>query len=115
MSSEQRRLGLVLAVTSIYFAAELAGGYVTNSLALISDAVHLLTDIASNILGMVTLWISSRPTSGSKTYGYLPAEMLGAHINGLFPWLIVVFTVLEAIDWIREPGVICLLRAMPLT
>ena len=79
----------MLAVTALYCAAEFIGGYYSNSLALISDAVHLLTDIAALCLALLTLWISTRPASGDKTYGYLRAEILGALANGLFLWLLV--------------------------
>src|SRR5271156_5039684 len=64
--SDQRRLLIVLGVTSAYFITELAGGYLTGSLALLSDAVHLLTDIAALCLALLTLWISTRPASSAK-------------------------------------------------
>ena len=101
--SDQRRLLIVLGVTSIYFLTELAGGYLTGSLALLSDAVHMLTDIAALCLGLLTLWISARPASSAKTYGYLRAEILGALLNGLFLWLLVVFIWFEAVSRIRHP------------
>jgi cobalt-zinc-cadmium efflux system protein len=101
--SDQRRLLIVLGVTSAYFATELAGGYLTGSLALLSDAVHMLTDIAALCLGMLTLWISTRPASSAKTYGYLRAEILGALLNGLFLWVLVVFIWIEAFGRLRSP------------
>src|ERR1700731_1295365 len=101
--SDQRRLLIVLGVTSAYFATELVGGYLTGSLALLSDAVHMLTDIAALCLGMLTLWISTRPASSAKTYGYLRAEILGALLNGLFLWLLVVFIWIEAVARLRNP------------
>src|SRR5215470_19833194 len=101
--SDQRRLVVVLGVASIYFLTELVGGYLTGSLALLSDAVHMLTDIAALCLGMLTLWISTRPASSAKTYGYLRAEILGALLNGLFLWLLVVFIWIEAFSRLRHP------------
>src|ERR1700750_21485 len=101
--SDQRRLLIVLGVTSAYFATELVGGYLTGSLALLSDAVHMLTDIAALCLGLLTLWISTRPASSAKTYGYLRAEILGALLNGLFLWLLVAFIWLEAVERLRNP------------
>jgi len=102
-NSDQRRLLIVLGVTSVYFLTELAGGYLTGSLALLSDAVHMLTDIAALCLGLLTLWISTRPASSAKTYGYLRAEILGALLNGLFLWLLVVFIWIEAFARLRNP------------
>jgi cobalt-zinc-cadmium efflux system protein len=101
--ADQRRLLIVLGVTSAYFLTELVGGYFTGSLALLSDAVHVLTDIAALCLAMLTLWISARPASSAKTYGYLRAEILGALLNGLFLWVLVVFIWIEAFERLRTP------------
>ena len=101
--SDQRRLLIVLGVTSAYLLTELVGGYLTGSLALLSDAVHMLTDIAALCLGMLTLWISTRPASSAKTYGYIRAEILGALLNGLFLWVLVVFIWIEAFERLRNP------------
>jgi cobalt-zinc-cadmium efflux system protein len=101
--SDQRRLLIVLGVASAYLLTELVGGYVTGSLALLSDAVHMLTDIAALCLGLLTLWISRRPASPAKSYGYLRAEILGALLNGLFLWVLVVFIWIEAAQRIRHP------------
>jgi cobalt-zinc-cadmium efflux system protein len=102
-NSDRRRLLVVLGVTSVYLVTELVGGYLTGSLALLSDAVHMLTDIAALCLGLLTLWISARPASSAKTYGYLRAEILGALLNGLFLWLLVVFIWIEALGRLRNP------------
>src|SRR4029077_21093275 len=104
--SDQRRLLIVLGVTSVYFLTELVGGYLTGSLALLCDAVHMLTDIAALCLGLLTLWISTRPASSGKTYGYLRAEILGALLNGLFLWVLVVFIWIEAFARLRNPRVV---------
>jgi cobalt-zinc-cadmium efflux system protein len=103
---ERKRLQLVLVITLFYFAAELAGGWFANSLALLSDAVHMLTDIAALCLTLFTLWISSRPATEGKTYGYLRAEILGALFNGLLLWLLVAFIWFEAVERLRSPPVV---------
>jgi cobalt-zinc-cadmium efflux system protein len=102
-TADRKRLLIVLAVTALYCAAEFIGGYYANSLALISDAVHMLTDIAALCIALLTLWISTRPASGGKTYGYLRAEILGALANGVFLWLLVVFIWFEAVQRLRNP------------
>ena len=101
--SDRRRLLAVLAVSTVYFFAELAAGWMTNSLALLSDAVHMMTDIAAICLSLLTLWISTRPATAGKTFGYLRAEILGALLNGLFLWLLVVFIWVEAARRLRHP------------
>ena len=103
LATDRRRLGVVLAVTVIYFVAELIGGLYANSLALLTDAVHMLTDVAALCLGLLTLWISARPATAGKTYGYMRAEILGALFNGLFLWLLVGFIWFEAAQRIRNP------------
>src|ERR1700693_15738 len=91
VSTARRRLLIVLAITALFFAAELIGGYYANSLALMTDAVHVLTDIVALSLSLLALWISARPASGAKTFGYLRAEILGALFNGLLLWVAVGF------------------------
>lgn len=103
LRADRRRLSLVLAVTAVYCAVELIGGYYANSLALLSDAVHMLTDIAALCLGLLTLWISTRPARGGKTYGYQRAEILGALFNGLFLWVLVIFIWIEAVGRLHNP------------
>lgn len=103
VAADRNRLLAVLAVTMLYCGAEFAGGFYANSLALLSDAVHMLTDIAALCLALLTLWISTRPASSAKTYGYLRAEILGALANGLFLWLIVAFIWFEAAERLRHP------------
>lgn len=100
---DRTRLLTVLAVTALYCAVEFIGGYYCNSLALISDAVHLLTDIAALCLALITLRVSTLPASGAKTYGYLRAEILGALANGVFLWLLVIFIWFEALQRLSNP------------
>lgn len=103
VAEDRKRLLSVLAVTALYCAAEFVGGFYSNSLALLSDAVHVMTDIAALCVALLTLLLSMRPASGAKTYGYLRAEILGALANGLFLWLLVVFIWFEAIERLRKP------------
>jgi cobalt-zinc-cadmium efflux system protein len=102
-STDRRRLLIVFAITALFFAAELIGGYYANSLALMTDAVHVLTDLAALVLSLVTLWISARPASSAKTFGYLRAEILGALFNGLLLWVLVIFVWFEAAQRLRDP------------
>jgi cobalt-zinc-cadmium efflux system protein len=103
VSTDRRRLLIVLSITALFFAAELIGGYYANSLALMTDAVHVLTDIAALVLSLLTLWISARPASSAKTFGYLRAEILGALFNGLLLWVLVIFVWFEAAQRLRDP------------
>ena len=112
VAADQRRLASVLFVVVMYCAAEFIGGYFTNSLALMTDAVHMLTDIAALTVGLLTLWISTRPARGGKTFGYLRAEILGAFLNGLFLWVLVLYLWIEAAHRLRTPETINALPVM---
>ena len=92
--TETLRLKLALAISCIYFFAELIGGFLTNSLALLSDAGHMLSDIAALALSLFAFRIAKRPATVNSTYGYHRAEILAALFNGLTLWLIVgvIFT-----------------------
>lgn len=97
-SHDRRALRWALALTAIFCVVELIGGWLTNSLALLSDAVHMLTDVAALSLGLFALWVANRPPSANKTFGYHRAEILAALANGVALVLAVVFIVREAIE-----------------
>src|SRR6185436_12429894 len=94
-----RELGVLrtgLAVTSLLCVAEIVGGWLTNSLALLTDGAHMFTDVGALALTFFALWIGTRPASDSKTFGYHRAEILAALVNGIVLWLVVIFIVIEA-------------------
>jgi cobalt-zinc-cadmium efflux system protein len=82
-------LKLALALSGIYFFAELIGGFLTNSLALLSDAGHMLSDMGALALSLFAFRIAKRPATVSSTFGYHRVEILAALFNGLTLWLIV--------------------------
>jgi cobalt-zinc-cadmium efflux system protein len=79
----RRRLLIVLALTATYMFAEALGGWWTNSLALMADAGHMLTDVAALVLALVAVWFGARPATPRKTFGYHRLEILAALINGV--------------------------------
>jgi cobalt-zinc-cadmium efflux system protein len=87
--TEQRRLTLALVITAVYFVAEVVGGLLTNSLALLSDAGHMLSDIAALGLSLFAFQMARRPATVRRTFGYHRLEILAALFNGLSLWLIV--------------------------
>jgi len=84
-----RPLAIALGITFLYFVVELVGGILTNSLALLSDAGHMLSDIAALGLSLFAFQISRRPATPQKTFGYHRLEIVAALVNGLVLWLIV--------------------------
>lgn len=105
-SGDRRRLSIVLGVTAAYMVAEAVGGWLTGSLALLADAGHMLTDVASLGLALSALWFARRPATIRHTYAFARVEILAALLNGLALWAIVVWISLEAVDRLRSPGAI---------
>lgn len=98
-----RALRTVLIITAAFLAVEVAGGLLSGSLALLADAGHLLTDVASLALSLVALRLAARPRSAGKTFGWRRAEIFAALINGLALWAIVAVIVYEAVLRVRHP------------
>lgn len=82
---------------------EAVGGWLTNSLALIADAGHMLTDVAAITLTLVAFWFASRPATSKKTYGYYRLEILAAFVNGIALVLLSVWIIYEAFDRWQSP------------
>jgi cobalt-zinc-cadmium efflux system protein len=87
-AKEAGHLKIVITLTLAFMLVEVIGGYYTNSLALISDAAHMLTDAAALALSLFAFFMSSQPATDERTYGYLRFEILAAFINGIFLVLI---------------------------
>lgn len=100
---DRRRLAFALVFTGLIALAEAVGGYVTNSLALLSDAGHMLTDVSAIALSLLALWFSSKPANVKKTYGYYRLEILSALVNGFLLLGITGFIVWEAWERFRQP------------
>jgi cobalt-zinc-cadmium efflux system protein len=103
---QARERGVVragVAASSVLCIAELVGGWLTNSLALLTDAAHMFTDVAALALTLFALWVAARPASDSKTFGYARAEILAALVNGVVLWVLVVLIVLEAWTRLHDP------------
>lgn len=81
--------------------AEAVGGWLTNSLALLADAGHMLTDVAALSLTLVAIWFASRPATARKTFGYYRLEILAAFVNGIALGLISLFVIYEAIERLK--------------
>ncbi len=100
------RLRLVLVLTSLFFVAEVLGGLWTNSLALLSDAGHMLSDMFALGLSLFAFWLSSRKPSPTKTYGYYRFEVVSAFINGVMLILIALWIFGEAYSRFQEPAAV---------
>lgn len=82
-AGEGRRIGAALVITLLLFVAELAGGWLSGSLSLLSDAGHMLSDVAAQGLSLAALLLAARPSDRRRTYGYYRVEILAALANGV--------------------------------
>jgi cobalt-zinc-cadmium efflux system protein len=101
--SGTRRLKIALALTSGFLVVEVVGGLLSNSLALLADAGHMLTDVAALGLSLFVAWFSRQPVDARRTYGYLRWEILAALINGSTLLLISAWILWEAVSRLRAP------------
>jgi cobalt-zinc-cadmium efflux system protein len=113
--SSARRLTLALGVTFAIMVAEVVGGWISGSLALLSDAGHMLTDVAALALALLAIHFGARPADDKRTFGFRRAEVLAAQINvgtlvGLTCWIVY-----EAVQRLRTPHPAIDLGVMALT
>lgn len=107
----KKSLSIALSITATWFVIELLGGFYTNSLALLADAAHMLTDLGALGLSLFALIIATRPATHEKTYGYLRAEILAALANGIFLVLVAIYIFYEAYQrFVNAPAV----RSVPM-
>lgn len=99
----RRRLGLVLAITSVVFIVEVVGAIVSGSLALLADAGHMLTDVAGLVIALIAATLALRPTSSQRTWGYQRAEVLGATAQAAILLAVAVYIFYEGIRRLFEP------------
>jgi cobalt-zinc-cadmium efflux system protein len=96
-------LRLALWLTLAFFVAEVVGGLAANSLALLADAGHMLTDVGALALTLFVAWFSRQPSTSRKTFGYLRWEILAAFLNGSLLLLVSAGIIWEAIGRLRHP------------
>ncbi len=102
-SRRSQKLLLVLGLTFGYMIAELVGGYLSNSLALLSDAGHMFTDVAALALSLLAVRFASRPATPKKTYGFYRLEILAALLNGVTLIVLSIMICIEAYHRLTSP------------
>ena len=98
----KRSLVTALVLITGYMVAEVAGGILSGSLALIADAGHMLTDAASIALALLAMHFAERPPSARRTFGYHRIEILAALVNALTLWLVAAWVMVEAWHRFRD-------------
>ena len=98
-----RRLAWALGITVTVLVAEVVGGVLSNSLALLADAGHMLTDAGALALSLFVSWFARQPSNSRQTYGYLRLESLAAFVNGASLLHISAWIAWEAVTRLRTP------------
>lgn len=102
-TGNKRRLAWTLGLAASYMFAELVGGWLANSLALLADAGHMFLDVAALALSFFAMWMAERPAPARQTYGYHRAEILAALVNGATLIAVSIYILVEAFARLREP------------
>ena len=103
--ASKRSLALSLSLISSYMVAEIIGGILSGSLALLADAGHMATDALAIVMALTAMWLGERAASATRTFGYYRTEILAALANVVGLWLIVAWICLEAYHRFHEISV----------
>lgn len=99
----RRQLIISSCLCLIFMLAEIIGGYLSNSLAIMTDAAHLLSDLAGFLISLFALWVGQKAPTRRMSFGYYRAEILGAVVSVLFIWVLTGVLVYMAVDRVRFP------------
>lgn len=99
----EKPLWLALALTASFLIAEIVAAFITNSLALLSDAAHMATDTLALVIALVAVRLSRRPPDAKRSYGYARFEAFGALINGSLLFVVAAYIFWEAIGRFAKP------------
>ncbi|SFN49595.1 cation diffusion facilitator family transporter [Mycetocola miduiensis] len=103
-TDNRRKLWLVLGIVAVVLVAEVVGGILTGSLALLADAGHMFSDLTGLIIALVALGVAARPATQRHTYGYRRVEVLGALANGLILLGVAVSIAITGVSRLLDPG-----------
>jgi cobalt-zinc-cadmium efflux system protein len=101
--SQRRALRIALGLNASVLIAEVIGGLVFGSLALLADAAHMASDVAGLVIALIAAHLAMRPARGRHTYGYQRAEVLGAQANAASLLAVTAWVVVEAIQRLQQP------------
>jgi cobalt-zinc-cadmium efflux system protein len=103
MMENKRILALALAITIFFMVVEVIGGFLSGSLALLADAGHMFTDAAALTLSLFAFWLSSRPRTIAKTFGWRRFEIFASFLNGIALWIVSGLIGYEAFKRLKAP------------
>ena len=103
---QRKRLAVVMIITLAIFVAEVVGGVLSGSLALLADAGHMLTDSAGLVIALIASVLAARPATNARTYGLQRTEVLAALVNGVLLVAIAGWVLVEAVQRWSDPPVV---------
>ncbi|KAM9308591.1 proton-coupled zinc antiporter SLC30A8 [Gastrophryne carolinensis] len=98
-----KKLCIAAAISLTFIVAEIVGGYIAGSLAVVADAAHLFVDLSSFLISICSLWLASKPKTRRLTYGWYRAEIVGALLSMVSIWVVTGVLVYLACDRILHP------------
>ena len=99
----KKGLRIAIGITAVILLLEFFGGLATNSLALLSDSGHMLSDVSSLVFSLLAMWLAAKPPTADKHYGYSRVEILAALLNGVTLFVIAGLILFEAVHRLRAP------------
>ncbi|CAG8553903.1 2866_t:CDS:2 [Racocetra persica] len=102
-SQPVKKLWIAIVISLLFFSVELVGGIIAESLALLSDSFHLLSDVVSFGISLLSIYLAQRPATRALSYGYHRAEILGALVSIFLIWLLTLYLCIEAYHRIQNP------------
>ncbi len=108
----KKGLRIAIGITAVILLLEFFGGLATNSLALLSDAGHMLSDVSSLVFSLLAMWLAAKPPTADKHYGYSRVEILAALLNGVTLFVIAGLILYEAYHRFLAPEPVSSLQMM---
>ncbi|CAL8381746.1 unnamed protein product [Arctogadus glacialis] len=98
-----KKLGMAAVLYLLFMIGEFVGGYVANSLAIMTDAVHMLADLIGILVSLLALWLSARPPTARFTFGLHRLEVVSAGVSVLLIYILTGALLYEAVQRTRQP------------
>ena len=97
------KLIIVIGISFFFMGGEVAGGIISGSLAIMTDAAHMLSDVTGFAISYLAIYLGSRPATHNMSYGYHRAEIIGALASIVLIWGLIIWLFIEAINRIIHP------------
>jgi cation diffusion facilitator family transporter len=99
-----KNLLIITGICFLFMICEIFGGYLSGSLAIMTDAAHMLSDVFGFLISYFAIYLGSKPSNKHMSYGYHRAEILGALASIILIWCLIIYLLIEAILRILHPG-----------